>query len=758
MSGPQFRIDPSPEPRPRALFTPRPRNVRATRPVGNRRRRSERLCGWLMVACAGLAVAPAAHAQNWHWTGGPTILWNNPANWLSGSVPAAGGNVFIGSTAAAQNGSVYLDVPAVIASLSITDGMSLANDNNSLQVTGNTLVSGANQPINVNRSSLLVSGVDGVAFRTRNLALEDGGQFIAFNSFSRIAEVMSIDPQSQLLGNGQIWFEDSGTTFVNDGVIFGGTDVGLTLRQLNNGSFNLDGVLGNGVIDLTAFNAGTGQAGQLILEGQSLSDSFSGDIRMRGGSVLDMRLDQTWVADQPANILMDSSGPGPDVGVITGSAFTFAGRIDVLAQSALSVHSESFRLAPGSQVHLGDSSLFTAGVVPTPTHVELDGVSIQAGSGAQVVFYNQTTIRNAVLTAAGPQPAVMTFWGDTQWDGTLSVQGQLSNQGDNASVVGNTTITADQFHMGNADSRWSLAASLTVNAGTLNLFGADGLQGEMVITGGFANRLTMNLTNPADAWRVRGRLTIGGVNAAIPITRVSGSRMLVEGVLDVTTGIARITADASLLAGSQITISPPATLLTEGQTVISSGAIFSGQGWMHNGAPGTLQLRSGASLGGVGLRNTGDLLIGPAGPASASVDRLVLAPQSVWAVDIRGLLPGSGHDQLAVTGALVGAAAQLGGELLVLLDPAAGGFRPQVGDQFTILTAPGGVSGVFASVPDSVLGAVEYGWRVIYNPTSVVLRVDTIVPAPGAAALLAVGGMATLISARRRRPAPLNPR
>jgi hypothetical protein len=47
-----------------------------------------------------------------------------------------------------------------------------------------------------------------------------------------------------------------------------------------------------------------------------------------------------------------------------------------------------------------------------------------------------------------------------------------------------------------------------------------------------------------------------------------------------------------------------------------------------------------------------------------------------------------------------------------------------------------------------VLGSVQYGWEVIYNANSVVLRLDRIVPTPGAIALFGLGG---LMIARRRR-------
>ncbi len=75
-------------------------------------------------------------------------------------------------------------------------------------------------------------------------------------------------------------------------------------------------------------------------------------------------------------------------------------------------------------------------------------------------------------------------------------------------------------------------------------------------------------------------------------------------------------------------------------------------------------------------------------------------------------------------------------------------FAPSIGDEFTILSALGGVSGVFINDPVTQVGGLTYDWTVIYNPNTVVLRLDRIVPTPGSVALLGLGG---LLAARRRR-------
>ncbi|MDZ4657670.1 MAG: hypothetical protein SH868_08830 [Bythopirellula sp.] len=91
-------------------------------------------------------------------------------------------------------------------------------------------------------------------------------------------------------------------------------------------------------------------------------------------------------------------------------------------------------------------------------------------------------------------------------------------------------------------------------------------------------------------------------------------------------------------------------------------------------------------------------------------------------IEIGGLTPGSsGYDQLNhILGAGI---AQLGGTLDVTL---LGGFEPEVGNTFIVLTALGGVVGTFADV---ALPTLDTGlsWSLLYEPNAVLLEVIDIV-------------------------------
>lgn len=696
----------------------------------------------VLVAFAGLASQAPAQIAHWNTGSG---LWNHAPNWLGG-VPTPAHSVFIGSTAPAFNAGVTLNVSPTIANLTITDGMGLTTNSHSLTVSGDTLISGSN-PVEgaIAHSGLIVDSVDGTSFMTDNLTLDDGALLILRGAFTRVFDTMTTHAGTRVMGEGHIWFQSNQSNFINNGRLAPSTDFGLTLRQLGDGRFNLDGSSGDGSIWLNYFDPATAHGGRLTVEGVGLTDAFSGRIEMRRGSRLTMDLDEGWVADQNSLFVVDVSGFTSQSAVIEGSAFTFGGVANIDGAGSLSINSQAFTTTPTTVFNLGANSGIALGITnAVDTDVTLAGGQINAAPDGNFWVYDDATIENLTYTSDLSSWGSLTFFENTTWNGDLTVHGRVRLIDGHASVSGATTITADQFMMGTADSTWSVADPLVINADSLTYGSINGLEGSMSITGGFVNNLTVNMTGSEDSWRVGGTLTIGGVAGNFPITRVSGSRMVVDGILNVTNGIARVMADADFSNSATVSIDSSATLRMQGITTVAPDTVFSGEGWLHNGVGATIRMADDSSLERVGLRNSGGLFIARAAAGSASVDRFESTADATWTVDIRGMLPGLGHDQLVTTGG----SAILDGELIVLLDSTPGGFRPEVGDEFTILQASAGVFGTFVNVPGSVLGSVQYGWEVIYNANSVVLRLERIVPTPGAIALFGLGG---LIIARRRR-------
>ncbi|MFM9958620.1 MAG: hypothetical protein ACKVZJ_11130, partial [Phycisphaerales bacterium] len=267
---------------------------------------------------------------------------------------------------------------------------------------------------------------------------------------------------------------------------------------------------------------------------------------------------------------------------------------------------------------------------------------------------------------------------------------------------------------------------------------------------GFAGRLTINLPDPAMAWRMQGTMNLAG-SGAIPVTRVAGSKVFVTGELNVSSGIAQITADTAFSTqqvAANVSIQGGSTLRMRGVTSVGTNTNFAGTGTLQNGVNGVMELLPGVSLGQVGLTNNSVLHIGAGTAGIASVDRFTSTADALWNVDIGGPIAGTQHDLVLVgSGATV-----LGGTLDVSLIGLGGGaiFAPSVGDQFTILLSLSGVSGTFTNDPVTQINGLTYDWTVLYNSHSVVLRLDSVVPAPGTAALL---GAALLLAGRRQRSA-----
>ncbi|MDX2199406.1 MAG: hypothetical protein SF069_10615 [Phycisphaerae bacterium] len=678
----------------------------------------------------GVALCQPAIAQNRSWNAGAGN-WATAANWFPASVPGPANVANIGDVSGVQNSTVSLNQNATVAELEISDGMRLLLNGNRMTVNGVTQIVGRNAVSNgpgqsdtIYTSWIRVDAAVGTAFRTDHLDLDGGGAFSLYdNALVDIDDSLSIGSNghlSYIAGRGTIRLNGTGPTLINNGgLIHGGASPGLTLQQTNGGTFDLDGQSGDGAIELN------GDSGSILrLIGTQLADNFSGTITLTRGSYLDMDLTNGWTAD--ANSGFNVFGVYADQlpARLVGSDFTFAGTMQVTGEDAsLNVAAET-TITPEGYILVGNGDRATFGVDDANTTIE--GGEFQIAPDGLLRFAGPTVVQGGEFrdTAGNDLALDVDFGGPTTWRGTVTIDGYAQQWGD-ATVNGVTTIEAEHFDMDGpfAATVWNISQPFALNVDSIDSPNAPmSFGGTLNIGGGLIGGMSINLSDPAASWTMAGTTNLSGDANLFP-TRIGGSTMQVTGDINVTIGRVQITAPTVFAAAATLNL-PTANsrLRINARSVVDSGTSFTGPGLLINGANGTMRLADGVATDQVGLQNNGDLLIADAGAGVATVNRFEQIAGGSWRVSLGGDAGGSEHDLMVVSGPAV-----LAGALEVeLFNIGNGQFAPQVGDEFTILTAGGGVTGTFEANPISCAEEDQYNWTVIYEPNVVSLLLTSI--------------------------------
>ena len=670
----------------------------------------------LAAICYSLlcSASPTALAIDKSWnTGGG--FWTTPANWTPGGVPADGDDVFIGNLAGVQNSTVSLGAAVDVQpeNLTISDGMTLRTNTKLIEaglrvsVQGSNLVVGGGGVATLFRSTLRLDGaLKSNSLVTHFLELVDGGQLVLEDlATAQVSGQMVIYPGSLAQGTGSIELNDMGRTLVNSGTLRAGAGEGLTIRQqaMTTGRLDLDGDAGQGRLDVPAGRT-------LRFVATVLNDPFSGHITLDSGADLRMVIADGWTADSQSTIDIAGSIVGSP-SELYGGHFNFGGTMSIAGDLARHFINPDTTLLPTANFLVGE--------------------------GALIRFLGETAVQGgSIQTLSGnPQNGHVEFAGPTNWNGDMIVDGSLVQTGE-ATVRGPSIVNATTFDMdgplGN-QTVWNINNVLIVNADSIDGLAGNDFFGTMNIAGGFLPKLIINLSDPADHWVMQGTMNLMG-DPGIFLERLAGSRMDSFGEVTVTSGRVQISADTRFWSGS-LDIGPPSSILRmTGQTLLTHQVEVNGQGTLRNGANGELTMSPLASLGDVGLVNDGLFAIGIGGPGIASVDRFASSASATWMLDIGGYSLGGEFDFLQVSGG----SAMLNGILEVsLIDTGTGIFLPEIGDEFTILSALAGVSGQFLFDPVSLAAGMQFHWTVDYNPNDVTLRlVDITVPEPSTLTLL----------------------
>ncbi|MFN0137526.1 MAG: hypothetical protein ACKVS9_15585 [Phycisphaerae bacterium] len=674
----------------------------------------------------GAALAPSASAQDRSWNAGFNF-WSIGGNWLPVGTPPPDATARIGDLATAENDTVFMDVDDTVAGLVVTDGMSLQIDGGALTVNGNTSVSGRNTiGLNSFTSQIRLFEDTGFELETNDLILSDAGR-VEFHDgadlrVNGVLRLNAADASPSVVGHGNVELWGSGNTLVNNGQLRVLTGESLVLNQYADGSFDLDGPSGDGELHLGVFNAGT-----ISVVGTDLADPFSGEIFLAPEGDLWMQLADGWASDGPSAIrVVGFNPPAGTFARIRGGDFSLGGLLDVRGDGVEMRFEAPVSIDASAVINVEPGSALRFGEGPAINTTEINGGSFAMASDAQIVFAGETTVDGGEFTTASNSSAdgFVSFAGETDWTGSISVTGVARQLGD-ATVSAASAIDADVFDFdGNESVAWNVNHLLTLNIGSIDTSPGGAFNGSVNI-GSLQGNLLVNLDSQP-SWAMLGELTMSGSPIGF-VNRLSGTPVMMGGTFALTSGGAQINSDVAFSGAATKTIADGAVLRLAGENVVESGTPFSGAGTAHVIDGGSLRMEHTATLNQVTLRNAGLLEIGGFGAGAAgaaSVARFQADASGVLRVSIGGNAPGTEHDRLFVT---VGEA-QVGGRVEVELFDAGGGFVPVVGDEFTIISTAGGVSGTFIADPTTCVDGDQYNWRLRYGPNTVRVRLVSITP------------------------------
>lgn len=656
----------------------------------------------VFISALTLAHTSVAHADQWSWTAG-SGNWTSAGNWtpigIPGLDPFATTNIDIGNLPGVQNSTVTLSLapvgPLTFSDLDIRSGMTLDTGGGQLtNLWGETTLGDLN-------TTLIIRASAGPNFHdmTSHQVVVGAGTYLEMADGGRL-RAWDLINYGVISGEGTIHLQDGGNgiTMSNSGIIEGSGNGGLTLIQEGTAHFDLDGSEEDGQLLLaTPFS-------QITMEGTHPIDTYGGVITMGSGSLLTMNFSEGWTADSFGSLNVSSSIPGA-AAQIAGGHVNLSRPINVGG-----THGHLRVLADATFNNLTEVFLGTNDVLEMDGETNVSNATFELSQGARVNFDGPARMASGTFDMVSNSylDGVVNFngeseWDDNGWDGEVTFNG-TARINDTATVNGISVINAAVLDMDGAsnDSIWFIRSPLTVNAGQLDTAVANpnSMDGSIDIGDTIQARLTLNLTNPGEAWQMGGTLQLRGIGP-LTVTRVSGSPLQINGYLTVFEGTSIITSDLTIDGSSQLHIANGSTLRARGTTRVEAGIEVFGSGMLQNGVDGDMTLDTGVDLGAIGLRNDAQLGIGESGAGIATVDRFMAMPTSNWSVEIGGDQPATEFDRLEVAGDV-----ELAGTLTV---ERINGFEPKAGATFEFLAWSGTRTGQFDAVVSCDGAQVIYG-------------------------------------------------
>jgi hypothetical protein len=506
----------------------------------------------------------------------------------------------------------------------------------------------------------------------------------------------------------------------------------------------------------TLTNSGAAQALRILSNGGSAAATVGGNITSNGGVAVDLNAATTVTLTQAAaTVISTTLGLGADAIRLVSTSGNIVATLDgavVADQDALEA------LALAGNITVGFTGQLTANQegmdVTTPGAITINSSGninavrgIQAvGSGAGLITVNVTagqidaTSAGLELVSSGTGGIVVDMTGGqigsaTQRTG-VGIIAQSNGTGGAldltvSSVWSNSTALIPSI----GDAANGDDITLTIN-GTVDSLGGNGIAADHFGTGDIF--ITNNGTILAGGGGIGIVALLNAGNTRVfnagTVTGASGTAILLDAGDDTLT-----LTPTSVINGTVLAQSGSDTLQLGGTTGIGTfdvsdiGAaqqyrffeIFNviGATWILTGTATATALQdwtmSGGTLGGTatigGLNVTGGTVAPGQSAGILSTAGLVLGAAATFAVEIGGINPGTGHDQIAVTAGPLGfGTVALGGTLAPTL---INGFSPAPGTEFVIIANDGGdaVTGTFAGLAEGALfTAGGSGWRISY--------------------------------------------